>query len=80
MVVVIFFISCLFRFISVIPDTALSGIITIISLLCLAGNWEVSRRLLQSGRATGLGLPARCSPAAPAQLTPELGTLGNGEA
>lgn len=59
---VFFFISCLFRFISIIPDTALSDIITIISLLCLPGNWEASRGLQQSGRAAGPGPPARHSP------------------
>ena len=75
-----FFISCLFRFISVIPDTALSDIITIISLLCLPGNWEASRGLLQSRRVAGPVPPARCSPAAPGPLTPELGALGKVEA
>lgn len=57
-----FFVSCLFRFISVIPDTALSDIITIISLLCLPGNWEENRRRLQSRAVVGPGLPARHSP------------------
>lgn len=43
----VFFISCLFRFISIIPDTALSGIITIISLLYLSGNNGESKGLTQ---------------------------------
>lgn len=72
-----FFVSCLFRFISVIPDTALSDIITIISLLCLPGNWEASRRRLQSRAVVGPGLPARHSPRT---APPELGALGKVEA
>lgn len=72
-----FFVSCLFRFISVIPDTALSDIITIISLLCLPGNWEDSRGGCRAGEWWGLGC---LQGTAPGPLTPELGTLGKVEA
>lgn len=72
-----FFVSCLFRFISIIPDTALSDIITIISLPCLPGNWEASRRRLQSRGVVGPGL---LQGTAPGTLTPGLGILGKVEA
>lgn len=78
---VFFFIySCLFRFISIIPDTVLSDIIIIILLLCLPGSREASRGLLQSRKVVGMGLPARCSSAAPGSLMLELGTLVKAEA
>lgn len=72
-----FFVSCLFRFISVIPDTALSDIITIISLCVCQG---IGRRAGGGCRAEerwGLGC---LQGTAPGQLPPELGTLGKVEA